>query len=80
MAIIFASANGSSGKKVKAYMESIHPEMKITSVMAYRIADDMMDKTNRKQLSPLGKKEFARIIEEVLSENTYIDQWPYKIV
>ena len=79
MALILTSANGSSGNKVAKYMEAIHPEMKMSTGIAMRIANDMMDKTERKQLSPLGKREFARIIEEVLSENTYINEWPYKV-
>ena len=80
MGLIFTSANGSSEGKVEKYMQVVHPEMQISNGIVSRIANDMMDKTERKQLSPLGKKEFARIIEEVLSENTYINQWPYKVV
>ena len=80
MGLIFTSANGSSTSKVEKYMQVVHPEMQISNGIVSRIANDMMDKTERKQLSPLGKKEFARIIEEVLSENTYINQWPYKVV
>jgi hypothetical protein len=79
MGLILTSANGSSGNKVAKYMEAVHPEMKMSTGIAMRIANDMMDKTERKQLSPLGKREFARIIEEVLSENTYINEWPYKV-
>ena len=80
MALRLTSVNGSSQRKVHKYMESVHPEMEISIYMATKIADDMMNKIDRNHLSPLGKKEFARIIEEVLSENTYINQWPYKVV
>jgi hypothetical protein len=79
MGLILTSANGSSGNKVAKYIEAVHPEMKMSTGIAMRIANDMMDKTERKQLSPLGKREFAQIIEEVLSENTYINEWPYKV-
>ncbi len=79
MGLIHTSVNGSSVRKVSNYMKEVHPEMEISTYMASRIADDMMDKIDRKHLSPLGKREFARIIEEVLSENTYINEWPYKV-
>jgi hypothetical protein len=79
MAIRLTSVNGSSQRKVHKYMEAVHPEMEISIHMATRIANDMMDKTDRRHLAPLGKREFARIIEEVLSENTYINEWPYKV-
>ena len=79
MGLIFLSANGSSKSKVEKYIQVMHPDMEINTGIVGKIANDMMDKTERKQLSPLGKREFARIIEEVLSENTYINEWPYKV-
>jgi len=79
MGLRLTSVNGSSSNRVSKYMKEVHPEMEINIYMATRIADDMMDKTDRRHLAPLGKREFVRIIEEVLIENTYINEWPYKI-